>query len=101
MTEWQPIETAPQDARFLAVAAGSTERIAWDDPAAVVTVRAPEGAIMCFSFQDENGIGFADEFGEVYGSDGRVSDADDITVEDDILRLTHWMPLPSPPEVLE
>lgn len=93
---WQPIETAPKTGRFLALAAGHTERQSWEDPATIITINSFEGPMICEGF--ESGKGYIDEFGEQYGPDGRVDDAEDLTAADDILRLTHWQPLPSAPK---
>ncbi|MCA0341151.1 MAG: DUF551 domain-containing protein, partial [Proteobacteria bacterium] len=81
---------------FLALAAGHTERQSWEDPATVITINAFDGPMICEGF--ESGKGYIDEFGEQYGPDGRVDDAEDLTAADDILRLTHWQPLPAAPK---
>jgi hypothetical protein len=85
--------------RILAVATGNIERISWNDPAAVVTVKAFDGPFVCHVH--ENGEGFTDEFGEVYRADGIVIDAEDLTAADNVLRLTHWRPLPASPGASE
>ena len=93
---WLPTHPSlPKKGRFLAVATGEIERIAWNDPAAVVTVKAFDGPFVCYVHED--GAGFTDEFGEVYRADGVVIDAEDLTAADDVLRLTRWRPLPSAP----
>lgn len=94
--QWQDISTAPKTGRFLALAAGHTERQSWEDPATIITINAFDGPMICEGF--ESGKGYIDEFGEQYGPDGRVDDAEDLTAADDILRLTHWQPLPSAPK---
>ncbi|EXL06243.1 hypothetical protein BG46_15895 [Brucella anthropi] len=92
---WKPIESAPKEGRVLAVATGEIERISWNDPEAVVTVKAFDGPFVCYVHED--GAGFTDEFGEVYRADGIVIDAEDLTAADNVLRLTRWRPLPTPP----
>ena len=92
---WLPIESAPKEGRVLAVATGEIERISWNDPEAVVTVKAFDGPFVCYVHED--GAGFTDEFGEVYRADGVLIDAEDLTAADDVLRLTRWRPLPLPP----
>lgn len=94
--QWRDISTAPKTGRFLALAAGHTERQSWEDPATIITINAFDGPMICEGF--ESGKGYIDEFGEQYGPDGRVDDAEDLTAADDILRLTHWQPLPAAPK---
>lgn len=69
MSEWQPIETAPKNKRFLAV---DKERAQYDD-----------GWAVC----DYNG----------YGGYLNVCGVGGYEIETDI-RPTHWMPLPEPPK---
>ncbi len=94
---WLPMThpSLPKKGRFLAVATGEIERIAWNDPAAVVTVKAFDGPFVCYVHED--GAGFTDEFGEVYTADGVVIDAEDLTAADNVLRLTYWQPMPGLP----
>ncbi|MEN5106694.1 hypothetical protein [Brucella anthropi] len=94
---WLPMThpSLPKKGRFLAVATGEIERIAWNDPAAVVTVKAFDGPFVCYVHED--GAGFTDEFGEVYRADGIVIDAEDLTAADNVLRLTYWQPMPAIP----
>ncbi|WP_052502964.1 hypothetical protein [Brucella anthropi] len=94
---WLPMThpSLPKKGRFLAVATGEIERIAWNDPAAVVTVKAFDGPFVCYVHED--GAGFTDEFGEVYTADGVVIDAEDLTAADNVLRLTYWQQMPGLP----
>jgi len=100
---WQPIETAPKDGTpFLVFQKGSIEREAPYDPAVVDTTFAPKHPVTCNWFSDgQDNCGFVDEFGEWFRPDGLVQDADDLTEDDDVLRLHLWMPLPTPPKGTE
>ena len=97
---WNDIASAPKTGRFLAMGAGSIDRLGPIDPAAVYTVKAHEGPFTCEGFYSDNGFeGFIDEFGEQYSPNGLIGEAEDLTAEDDILRLVSWRHLPSPPSI--
>ncbi|WP_018428261.1 hypothetical protein [Hoeflea sp. 108] len=96
---WQSIESAPKDgSTFLAVNAGSIERWHTYKEGCVVTRRADARAFTCCRMPDG---GFMDEFGDEYLPDGRIHDAEDLTAEDEVLRLTMWQPLPAPPSRID
>lgn len=91
---WRDMADAPKDGTFLAVNAGEIER--WDhhaDPG-IVTRTSEDRAFTCHRLEDGK---FVDEFGEVYLSDGRVIDSEDLTADDNVLRLVGWRPLPASP----
>lgn len=93
--QWADFSTPPAHGRFIAMSSGEIEREDWRDPAAVITIKAHEEPLACFVCDD--GKTFMDEFGEVYSNDGRVEDAEDLTVADNVLRLTYWHPFPAAP----
>ena len=71
MSEWQPIETAPKDVRILCYARWASA--------------APEIATMV-----------------LLSGDLAVCDPNEATEYDrEVYRVTHWMPLPAPPEAQE
>ena len=78
MNEWQPIDTAPKDGTIIIITTGdATGTGRWRRVASVDTLN------------DIDGIA---QFKGVYGwhsvSDKRLNDA----------KITHWMPLPTPPQ---
>lgn len=91
---WQPIETAPKDegATFLAANTGSIERWHTYKEGCVVTRHADVRSFTCFRLP---GGRFMDEFGDEYLEDGRIHDAEDLTADDDVLRLIAWCALPT------
>lgn len=70
MSEWQPIETAPRDGTAILVTDGQTQRVAWTQHPA--------------------------EHGNVAAWTYYITRSGAYVV---IMNPTHWMPLPSPPEV--
>lgn len=101
---WQPIETAPKDGSlFLACNTGSIERWHATQDGVVITRSSSVRAFTCSWYADPVDAAtscFIDEFGDFYGEDGRIQDAEDLTAEDDVLRLALWSKLPALPATL-
>lgn len=113
-TGWQPIETAPKDGScFLAAQKGEKDYEVpngMDDPIRGVyfgpdikTMKAEERPVVV-SFC-VGGKFFMDEFGNEFSENGFSKDyvdggdyeTDDEMIKEEVLRLTHWMPLPEMP----
>jgi len=86
--------TAAEGDVFLAVNAGEIERWHPYKEATTITVKCSNRAFVCYRAEDGS---FIDEFGDAYLPDGRVADAEDLGVDDNVLRLTLWQALPEKP----
>jgi hypothetical protein len=94
MAEWQPIETAPMEGRFLVFGGTwiSEEDLEWRRPSGVALIEANESSVV----REQRGP-YSRKSGRYYSpADGDYSGGG---YPPYIKNPTHWMPVPAPPMV--